>query len=388
MPTSSSLPYWRISSFYGFYFASLGALIPYLSLYLQHLNFSPQQIGEVMAIIMATRIIAPNVWAWIADHTGYGMLIVRITSLFALISFAGIFVSHDYWWFVLVMSAFSFFWNASLPQFEANTLSHLGNDTHHYSRIRLWGSVGFIITVWGMGVLFEHYSVAWLPSIVISLFAGIWISSLLVPTRNSKHHEYEHDSLWKVIKQPAVLALLFVCFLMQASHGPYYTFYTIYLEDYGYERGFIGWLWALGVVAEVGVFIIMHRILQRFQLVYLLVASLLLAALRWFMIGAWAHDLTLLLLAQTLHAASFALYHAVSIQLVHYYFVGKYQGRGQALYNSLSFGAGGAIGSLLSGYVWDTNPQITYFGAALACLLGAWISWRWIKVEASCSPAT
>ncbi len=376
---SSPFPYWRIASFYGFYFASLGALIPYLSLYLQHLEFSPQQIGEVMAVIMATRIVAPNLWSWIADHTGQGMLIVRITSLLALISFAGIFMAQDYGWLMLVMSTFSFFWNASLPQFEANTLSHLGADTHRYSQIRLWGSVGFIITVWGMGALFEHYSVTWLPPIVLSLFAGIWLTSLLVPARHSEHHAHHHNSLWKVLKQPSVIALLIVCFLMQASHGPYYTFYTIYLESYGYQRGFIGSLWALGVIAEVGIFIVMHRILWRFCLEHLLIISLLLAALRWLIIGAWADSLILLLLAQTLHAASFALYHAVSIQLIHHYFVGKYQGRGQALYSSLSFGAGGALGSLLSGYVWDMNPHFSFFAAALACLFGAWISWRWIR---------
>ncbi len=379
MPSPSQLPYWRISSFYAFYFASLGALIPYLSLYLQSLDFSAQHIGEIMAIIMATRIIAPNLWSWLADHTGRGMLIVRITSSLALLSFAGIFISNSYGWLVLVMSVFSFFWNAALPQFEANTLSHLGEDSHRYSQIRLWGSVGFIATVWGMGALFEYYPVAWLPHIVIALFAGIWLSSLFVPARTNRHHPHHHASIWAVLKQPAVIALLLVCFLMQASHGPYYTFFTLYLESYGYERSFIGGLWALGVIAEVGVFMVMHRIFLRFQLSHLLLASLLLSALRWFIIGAWVDHLGALLLAQTLHAASFALYHAVAIQFVHQYFVGKYQGRGQALYSSLSFGAGGAAGSLLSGYAWDSSPQWTYFGAALACLLAAGISAYWIK---------
>ncbi len=376
---SRTLPYWQISSFYAFYFASLGALIPYLGLYLQHLHFSAQDIGEMMATLMATRIIAPNLWSWLADHTGKGMLIVRVTSLLALLSFAGIFFSSTYWWLVAVLSLFSFFWNAALPQFEANTLQHLGDAPHRYSRIRLWGSVGFIGSVWGLGILFEYHSVGWLPVIVISLFIGIWLSSLLVPARSSEHQTASHSSLWKVFKQPAVIALLLSGFLMQASHGPYYTFYTIYLESYDYERGFIGALWALGVLAEVGIFIIMHHLLQRYRLPRLLLVSLLLAALRWFMIGALADTLVALVLAQSLHAASFALYHAVSIQLIHRFFVGKYQGRGQALYGSLSFGAGGMVGSLASGYVWDFNPHYTYLGSAVLCLLGAWISLRWVQ---------
>ena len=122
--------YWRLSGFYFFYFASLGALIPYWGLYLKSLGFGVVEIGELVAIIMATKIIAPNIWGWIADHTGRRMRIVRIACLLATLSFAGVFIGHGYWLLVLVMSLFSFFWNAALPQFEATTLNHLGTETH------------------------------------------------------------------------------------------------------------------------------------------------------------------------------------------------------------------------------------------------------------------
>ncbi|MGD8313039.1 MAG: MFS transporter, partial [Gammaproteobacteria bacterium] len=135
--------YWRLSGFYLFYFASLGGLIPYWSLYLKALDFSIAEIGELVAILMATKIVAPNVWGWIADHTGHRMMIVRMASLLATIAFAGVFLAHGFWWLALVMTVFSFFWNAALPQFEATTMNHLGMRTHRYSSIRLWGSVGF-----------------------------------------------------------------------------------------------------------------------------------------------------------------------------------------------------------------------------------------------------
>ena len=109
-----SIPYyWRLSGFYFFYFGSVGALVPYWSLYLHHLGFDAKTIGELIAIVMATKIIAPNLWGWLAAHTGYHVTLVRISSLLAMICFAGVLLRQDYLWLVMVMVTFSFFWNAA-----------------------------------------------------------------------------------------------------------------------------------------------------------------------------------------------------------------------------------------------------------------------------------
>ena len=97
----------------------------------------------------------------------------------------------------------------------------------------------------------------------------------------------------------------------------------------------------------------------------LLIVALILTTIRWLMIGAFVENLFMVILAQCLHAASFGLYHAVAIELFHQNFKGKLQGRGQALYSAISFGAGGAIGTLLSGAYWDVySPQIIFGFAA------------------------
>ncbi|MCF6258333.1 MAG: MFS transporter [Gammaproteobacteria bacterium] len=374
------MPYWRLSGFYLFYFALIGALIPYWSLYLKDLGFSAQDIGILMAVMLVTKIVSPNVWGWIADHTGKRMLIVRVGCLLAAVSFAGVFLGDDYWWLVLVMLVFSFFWNATLPQFEVTTFNYLGKQSHRYSSIRLWGSVGFIVTVIVLGPVLDLQGVAILPVILMMLFVGMWLSSLLVPEKTSQHLSLTHEPLLKVLRRPEVLALLVVCFLLQASHGPYYTFYTIYMEDHGYSRSLIGQLWALGVVAEVGVFLLMHRWVPRFGLRNLLLASLGLTALRWMLIGQFPELIAVMVFAQVLHAASFGIYHAVAIQLVHRYFTGRNQGRGQALYSSISFGAGGAVGSFVSGLGWDTiGPANVYWVAASLALLAFFVTAVWIR---------
>ncbi len=377
---AGAVPYWRLSGFYLFYFASIGALIPYWGPYLKSLGFSPAQIGELMAMLMATKIVSPNLWAWIADHTGRRMQIVRLGSLLATISFAGVFFANDYWWLMVVMFLFGFFWNACLPQFEAHTLSYLGDKPHRYSAIRLWGSIGFIITVIAIGPLIDRYGQSWMPWVMLAVMLCIWISSILVPERQAPQHHSNHDSLRNVLLKPAVFSLLLVCFLNQASHGPYYTFYTIYLEQAGYDAVLIGWLWALGVMAEVIIFMLMVRLVPRFGLRNLLLAAIFLTAIRWWMIGAYVDSLSILIIAQLLHAASFGVYHSVAIQLIHRHFVGRHQGRGQALYASVSFGLGGVAGALYAGYIWQGLGATASFNiAALLSVLAFVVTWIGIR---------
>lgn len=374
-----TVPYWRLSGFYLFYFATLGALVPYWGLYLKSLGFDAAAIGELMAVIMATKVVAPNVWAWIADHRGHRMAIVRLASLLAAVAFAGVFLGHGFWWLAVVMAVFSFFWNAALPQFEATTLTYLGERSHRYTSIRIWGSIGFIVAVAALGPYLDAHGAGMLPPVLLLLMAGIWIMSLWVPERAVGHRAIGHEPLSRVLRRPAVLALLAGCFLAQMSHGPYYAFFSIYLEGHGHSRSVIGQLWALGVIAEVVLYLFMHRLLPRFGLRNLFLFSLGLTTLRWILIALFPQELALLVMAQVLHMASFGMYHAVAIQLVHRYFVGRNQGRGQALYSSLSFGAGGAVGSLLSGYLWDTaGAQVVYLGAAIASATAFGIVWRWL----------
>lgn len=374
------VPYWRLSGFYLFYFASLGAFLPYWTLYLANLGYDAVAIGQLMALMALTKLISPNIWGWIADHTGERMRIVRLGSLAAAVSFAGVFLGQGFWWLALVMVAFSFFWNATLPQFEATTLNHLGREPQRYTRIRIWGSIGFIAAVAALGPLLDRYGTAPLPALLLVLFAAIWLSTLHVDERAGPAPPAS-ARIGLVLRQPHVLALLAVCFLMQASHGPYYTFYSIYLEDHGYSRSLIGQLWALGVIAEVGVFLLMHRLVPRIGLRALLLASLALAALRWLLIGFFVDSLPVLVGAQLLHAATFGVYHGVAIQLIHRYFQGRHQGRGQALYSSVSYGAGGALGALYSGFTWDSAGATVTFAIAAALSALAWLlAWRALRV--------
>ncbi len=371
--------YMRYAGVYFFYFASLGAFIPYWGLYLKHLEFTPGQIGELSAILLATKIIAPNVWGWIADHTGKRTRIIRIATFTSMGIFAAVLIARDYWILLLILAGFSFFWNAALPQFEVETMNHLGTGKHLYSRIRLWGSVGFIITASLLAPLLQGWGIQLLPWMILVLLACIWLNTLLVPDSSSNVVDHTStSSLLKTCSSPPVIALLVACFLIQVSHGPHYAFFSIYLEGYGYSHSTIGQLWSLGVIAEMVVFFWMYRWLPRYGAGILLTAAMLLTVLRWWLVAMFAEHLSFILFVQILHAASFGLFHASAIHLIDQYFSGNIQGRGQALYSSIGFGLGGSLGSLMSGYTWNLIGPSHVYLLAMGIASLAFIQFVWI----------
>ena len=385
MPT---LPYWRLSGFYFFYFAFVGAMSPFWGLYLQSLAFNAFQIGVLMSLLQVMRIFAPNIWGHIADLTGRRTRIVQIAAIGSVLVFTGVFVSDSFWWLFAVMAALSFFWSASLPLVEAMTLSHLGDRTDDYGLIRLWGSVGFILMVVGLGYAFDYVPISWLPWAVLVVMLGIVAFARVIPESEILPHPTDDHSVWEIVKRPEVAALLVACMLMAVTHGPYYTFYSIYLVDHGYDKSTVGWLWALGVLCEIGVFLIIPRIFAQVTPRRLILASFALAVLRFLLI-AWGVESTWVVWgAQTLHAFTFGTYHAAAVALIHQHFRGRHQARGQALYTSLSYGVGGTIGGLASGLTWDSlGSAWTFTLAALSAAL-AWAVYAiWGQTKTVPAPA-
>jgi PPP family 3-phenylpropionic acid transporter len=365
-----ALPHRRLAGFYFFYFAWLGAFAPFFSVYLDGIGLSPAEIGVVMALPPVTRILAPHLWGWLADATGQHLRFVRATVAAGTICSAGLFASTAFLWVCAAVLAAGFFLSAALPLVEATTLTHLGEHTGRYGAIRLWGSIGYIVAVVGVGYALDAFPVSALLWIVLAALLGTLLFAALVPDARQPESAPDRQPIGHVLKHPQVLALIAACALMAVAHGPYYTFYSIHLVGHGYSKGVTGWLWALGVVCEIAIFLWLPRLYGAFTLRGILIASFALAAARFLLIGWGAGSLALLLLAQTLHAASFGSFHAAAIGMVHQLFRGRHPAWGQAIYGSLTFGVGGTLGALASGVAWDpVGPELT-FSAAAACAFG------------------
>jgi len=366
-----TVPYWRLSGFYFFHFAFIGAFAPYWSLYLKHLSFSALQIGMLMSLLHVTRVFAPAAWGWLADHTGRRLLIVQVAALAGLASYCGVFFGESFGWMFVIMALMSFFWSASLPLIEATTLSYLGESTARYGRIRVWGSVGFILAVTATGYLLDAAGIASLLWAVLGLKLGIVIFSRQIPEGEVMVHPADGTSIGQIFRRPEVLAFFAACMLMALAHGPYYTFYSIYLVEHGYSKSIVGWLWATGVICEIGIFFLMPQLMHRFRLKQIMAFSFGCAIARFLMIG-WGVDWpAMILLAQALHAATYGAHHATAMMVVHQFFRGRHQAKGQALYTSLTFGLGGTLGGIFSGYAWEwLGAGLTFTVSSIAVLLG------------------
>jgi PPP family 3-phenylpropionic acid transporter len=345
-------------------------------------GFTVSDIGILLAMPMATKIIAPNIWGWLSDYTGKRLGVIRVGAFLSCIFFLGIFFDQKFWSIALVMIGYSFFWNAILPQHEVITLSYLEKSPETYGRIRLWGSIGFIISVLGGGLWFDFNDIETLPIVGLLLLIGIFIASIFLPkpflhksdVRNSKAFIF-------FATRPIVIVFLLVGLLVQLSHGVYYSFFSIYLESYGYNRGEIGAIWSIGVIAEVFIFLLMYRILIYFGVRKIILLCLILGVIRWLIIGYHIENLVLLVIAQIFHAFTFGAFHAACIECVRRLFDRNYQGKAQALYSSCCYGAGGAIGSYTGGFAWEVAPIFAFNYSAISSLAAFFLALFWLKDE-------
>ncbi|MBF1164026.1 MAG: MFS transporter [Dechloromonas agitata] len=377
------LPYWRLSGYYFFYFAFIGAFSPYFGLYLQSLAFSAWEIGLLMSQMQLMRLVGPNLWGWLTDRFGWRLAIVRLAGGIGLAGFTAFFWLDRLPGMLLAMAVLAFFWSAALPLVETLTFDHLREERGRYSRIRLWGSIGFIVAVMATGALIDATSPLSVLWMCWSILLGILLNAMVLTEATPLAHDRAEMPIGNILRQGKVKALMAACFAMSAAHGAFYVFYSIHLDAHGYSKTEIGLLWSLGVVAEIVVFMLMASLARRFSLRDILLASFVAAVVRFVLMGWGVESAMLMIFVQLLHGLTFGAYHASAIAAVNQWFPGKTQGRGQALYSSLSFGAGGLLGALISGRTWDwLGSGWTFTLSAAFALVGVLLIWHWVPSEA------
>ena len=361
----------RLSRFYFVYYFFVGAFVPYWGLYLKSEQFTAADIGILMSLFQISRIFAPNFWGWLADHTGKRAQWIQLTAFLGLCGFTAVFWAHGFYWLFFVMAALSLFTSSTLPLAESLTLAHLATTNGHYSQIRMWGSLGFIVASVILGYFIDFAGIRSLLWFLLIVQMVLLMLSRTLPDPKVVQHAHDQFSIWQVIKQPNVIALLVGCSLMVTAHGVLYNFYSIYLSDHGYSKGLIGLLWSVGVICEIGIFMLMPKIMQHYSLKTILLISLALAVFRFCLIGFAIDNIWLLVLAQTLHAATFGSFHAASVEVITQFFNGRHQAKGQAIYNSVAYGIGGTIGGVAGGYALQyLGGQKTFMLAAIFPLIG------------------
>lgn len=370
----------RLASFYFAYYAALGAFTPYWSLYLQSQGMGIAAISVLMSLWYATRILAPSTWTMLASRSPRPIGWLHFGCVLTLACFAGFLLPWKFAGLFAVMCAFCFFYNAVMPQFESITQSHLHGRTDLYGLIRVWGSIGFILVVAGFGVLIDLFGAARLPWMMLPLF-GVLLASAFYNRYAEPPAVVAHGDeagFRARLRRPETVAFFVAAFLIQVSFGPYYTFFSIYLGEHGYSPSVQGVLWGIGVLVEIGLLFLSQRIFRRWGARRLLVFSLGITVLRWWVTAAWPDALPVMVLAQMTHAFSFAAFFAAAMLLLAEYFPGRHNGHGQGVFYGLSSGVGGVIGALLAGQLWRFSGQVAFAVSGFIALAACGVAWHWL----------
>ncbi len=363
----------RFALFYFCYYAAIGAYTPYVGRWVTSLGHGGYVVGAMLGLWYATRIVAPPAWAALAVRSARpGLWLVAACAL-GLLSFAGFTLTHSAMALLAVMAVFGFFYNAVLPQFEAMTLTALGTDSHDYGRIRLWGSIGFLLVAGSYGALLDRLgdrTFPWLtlPLLIAALFAA-W------PHRNDRPPAHvatvaDAGHLWK---RPGVRRFLLVALLTQAGFGTFYVFFTLHMQDHHHNGLAVGILWAVGVLAEVAMFWFAPRLIARVGAARLLGICLAIGAVRWAVTAMYADSFAMMAIAQLTHAFSFAVFQSCCMQLMVGYFPGRRAAAGQSLFYGFSSGVGGVLGAAIAAVLWHYGRGEWAFlgGAGLTAI--AWV---------------
>jgi len=363
-----------VRALYFAYFSFVGIFSPYLSLWFDARGLSIGEIAVLMALPQLLRIVAPPFWGWLADRGGRRVALLRGAAIGALVVLLAFPLADRPVEYAGLMLLLFFLTAAQMPIGEAIALDVARGDAGRYGRMRMWGSVGFIVTVVAGGPVLEVLGLRALPALMAGTMALLVAVTLSIPEPAAGRAPGAAEPILGRLREPAVLAFLASAFLMVFAHAALYAFFSLFLERHGYGTTAIGAIWGVGVAAEIALFVLQRRLFDRASPMRLLAFTFLVCGLRFAMVAASDGALWVLLWAQTMHAATFGLHHSASMAVLHRWFPPAQQARAQAAFIVVAYGFGGALGGLACGWLWERiAPAAAFWGASAAGLAG-WVA--------------
>jgi PPP family 3-phenylpropionic acid transporter len=348
-----------IGSQYFLYFGVMGVFLPYFNLYCYHLKFSGFQIGVLSGIRSIALVLFPLVWAGLADRFNIRRPIYIFCSFISTAIWAFYLYTTDFWAMLLITVFYGIFYSPIISFLEAFTMDVLGTEKKSYGKMRGWGTIAFIMTVLLLGKVIDIYSI---EIIIILIFFGSLAQALIsikIPDIQIKKQTSFSSNAKVLLKRP-VIVFLFCAFLMLVSHGTYYGFYSIHLENLGYGKTFIGVSWALASIAEIIVMIKSDIIFKRFSTDNVLFFSFMVAVLRWLGLFFTTSPVIILFL-QILHAVTYGTFHVSSILYIDSLTPDEGKTLGQAVNNAVTYGLGLMVGFFINGFLFETLGTFTLF---------------------------
>jgi PPP family 3-phenylpropionic acid transporter len=350
---------WIVGSQYFLYFGVLGIFLPYFNLYCYHLGFSGFQIGALSALRSVALVLFALVWSALADHFQIRKPIYILCSFISTAIWVFYLYTVDFWVMLVITFFYGIFYSPIISFLEAFTMDVLGKGKKSYGKIRVWGSISFILTVIILGKIIDLYSINIILILILtgSILQAV-ISTRIPDIQIEKQGAFSLKA--KALLKRRVIIFLFSAFLMLVSHGTYYGFFSIHLDNLGYESTFIGITWALASISEILVMVNSEKIFKRFSLENVLVFSFMVAALRWFTLFI-ARSPIVIMISQISHAVTYGTFHIASILYIDFLTPDDAKTLGQAINNAVTYGLGMMVGFFMSGYLYESMGSFVLF---------------------------
>lgn len=345
---------WLALSYFTYFF-SYGIFLPFWGVWLKGEGIAPETIGILLGAGLVARFLGSLLIAPRVKDPSHLVSALRLLTLLTLAFAVGFCFGNGWGWLMLVIAGFNLFFSPLVPLTDALAATWQKQIRMDYGRVRLWGSLAFVIgsaltgqlvAVWGHNAILYSLILS-----VLAMLLGMLLKPNVMPQGEARTHSGDERSLWALLKEGPVWRFLLCVTLLQGAHAGYYSFGSIYWQEAGYSASTIGYLWSLGVVAEVIIFASSNVLFRRWNARNLLLLSACCGVLRWSLM-AYSTELGWLLLIQILHCGTFTVCHLAAMR-----FIAARQGqeviRLQAVYSALAMGGGIAVMTVIAGFLFE-----------------------------------
>ncbi len=340
--------------------------MPFWPVWLQSRGMGSTEIGILTALPILTKLIFSPLFASLGDKHGERKRLLMGFVAAALICFSLFYAANSFFALLLVSLLYGICWAPVMSFGDNITMLSTRDKDIQYGRLRLWGSLSFIFMSFSFGYVLENRGtelIYWtiIGATLLTLLATTGLPDVRIPPLGKSSRPVR-----TLLKNRSFKLFMGCVAMIHGSHAVYYAFATLHWRSLGYSDGFIGFLWAEAVAAEVVFFIYGGRIGNRFSPAFLLVLSAAACVLRWFIL-AFDPTQNLLMLTQLLHAFTFGAMHlgamlymsrAVSLDL---------SATAQSLYGAAAFGIGTGTTLLFVGFLYEA---IAAYSFLLMTLMG------------------
>ncbi|MEM6049039.1 3-phenylpropionate MFS transporter [Erwinia sp. P7711] len=347
--------YWLGLGYFTYFFA-YGVWLPFWGVWLKGSGLEPEKIGLLLGCGMIARFLGSLLIASRVTHPAQLITALRLLAMLTLFFALSFWISAFWIWLLLVMVGFNLFFSPLVPLSDALAATWQKQIGMPYGPVRLWGSLAFVISSALTGVLVSAFStqaiLVMLCAGIVAMTGGMLLRPSVMPLGGVKQVERAGWREWRrMLQENAVWRFLLCVTLMQGAHAAYYGFSAIYWQEAGYSASVVGYLWSLGVVAEIVVFASSNRLFRRWGARDLLLLSGVCALVRWSLMASTT-ALPWLIVAQILHCGSFTVCHLAAMR-----FIAAREGgeviRLQAVYSALAMGGGIAVMTMVVGVLFQ-----------------------------------